>query len=391
MVRLMFERNRYLMRFPRTFGLRMHSFKLRLNSFRLSSKGEAGTLVAIIISLVSFFIVAAVMANFLAGADDTTAENLCHGSISARAATALRLGSVESCFSNFQKKVMPALCKKIYKKKKSDSEEIKKQLADKVARCWWQFGEGRYEEILKNSDVSVMPALFGAGSLKNQCFVCYTMIVDQNTIEAEDTADCKQFGENCPISFSEFVSYMHNTAYKTKYDACDGEECIKCETNAECSDTSTCQKNRCVPTQTMSYLNYVQEYGGPGQVGILTDYIEGDNTYAITFLPKNRPPGSSWAGAIIAGVGVVVGAIPVIACTVATGGLCGGVVAVGLTAVGLTTTSVGAYIQTQEFKKPDPGSPKIKQIFEEREYSSIYISDLTTAQQYCSEGDITGK
>ncbi len=342
-----------------------------------------GVLVAIIISIASFFVLAGVISKFLISADDVTAENACRDSIALRAATAFRIGAEDSAIQSTQIKAIPKVCKTIDKKIEGDREEIKKQMATKIARCWWQFGDGRYEEILKNSDTSIMPLIYGTGSQKNQCFVCYVMIVDQDKIEPDDKADCRQYGDNCPISSQEFISYLYDTPYKTKQEKCTGNDCIPCETNDQCSDGAICQNSKCQPVQTLSYLEYVQSYGGPGQIGFLTDNIEAGNTYAITFLPKNRPVGGTWWGAAAAVGGVIVSGL---ACT-ATLPVCLVGAAVGTTIAGFGGAAVGMEAsKSKSFVDYD----KLDRIFKEREYSSIYVSDLTTAQHFCADGDILG-
>ena len=330
----------------RLFGL---NFKLG-SQFKMSSRGEAGTLVAIIVSIFSFFVVATVMAKFIAGSDDATVENLCHGSIGARAATAVRIGSEDSALLSTQLKSVPALCRTIDTKVKGDREVLKKAFAQKIARCWWEFGEGKYDEILKTGDISVLPAIYGVGSSKNSCFVCYTVIVDQDKIEPGDAGDCRAHPDDCAISSQELLNYMSDTPYKTAYDKCEDDTCSTCESNDECAEETTCQNNKCVPTTTLTYLNYIQKYGGPGRVGLLTDTIKSDHAYAITFLPKNRPIGGSSLGrAVICGLNPLV-------------------------------------CLAKELI-----SDSLPPIFKEREYSSIYISDLVTAQKFCSEGDLAGK
>ncbi len=313
-------------------------------------KGEISVLVTIIISLASFFVISAAITHFLSNSDDKAVENACHSSILARAETAVRIGSADESVVSVSLRSIPPVCKTMDEKITGDRTVIKKQIADKIARCWWMFGEGRYEEILETADVSFLPFLFGTGSLENQCFVCYTIIIDQDTIESGEGGDCRLDPDNCPIEAGEFKEYLWDTPYLTS--ACKDKSCKLCEENDDCATQEKCFQGKCSPT--MSYQQYVQSKGGPGKVGILTSSIKPDHAYAVTFLPKNRARGeSSW---LTFALGPVLGLADFI--------------------IDASSSSVD--------------TPVIEQMFEEREYSSIYIADLTTAQQFCGSGDING-
>ena len=166
---------------------------------------------------------------------------------------------------------------------------------------------------------------------------------------------------------------------------CKDGSCTACEQKQDCKEGEFCYNGQCTPG--ISYLQYVQSKEGPGQVGFLTDSIKGDHAYALTFLPKNRAlGGSTWRGALITAGGIAISGIGGFICTTPAAAACPYIIGVGATIAGVGGADAG--IASRQSNLVD--APKFKQIFSEREYSSIYISDLTTAQQYCSAGDING-
>ena len=44
-------------------------------------------------------------------------------------------------------------------------------------------GEGRYEKLLQASEIKFLPNLFGFKNYKNDCFNCYTLLIDENKID----------------------------------------------------------------------------------------------------------------------------------------------------------------------------------------------------------------
>src|SRR3989338_5948729 len=317
---------------------------------------EAAQLVAIMIVLVSFVLIAGTVTRFLAKANDKEAEALCHDSIALRARTQV---NIESRALDAKIKTVPVLCKTIDKKITGNREEIKQQIADKIARCWWMFGEGKHEEILGNR-VDLAPALLGTDNQPNKCFNCYTLLIDQDTIEGGNTIDSQ-----------ELLRYM---------------------------STHTIPNTKDVP-----YLDYIQSYGGAGMLGsIIPQGIEPRNGYTVSILPKNKDKESiNWvkAAGITTMVAVVIGTA---ACATLTGGLCAVIIAVAPAAAsvggGLTASGLGYEVLHGDYR-PGPNLPDgstnsglpIEEIFEERVFSSIYVSDLNIGEQFCGSGDLAGQ
>ncbi|HIH10801.1 TPA: hypothetical protein HA241_01285 [Candidatus Woesearchaeota archaeon] len=171
-----------------------------------------GFLVSIVITLVAFVLISGTLYRFVSKADDKAAENLCQQSVAFRAASTFRIGSGDAT----EVKLSPVLCKTIDKEVSGSKEEVMKTFADSIARCWWMFGEGRYEEnVFQTLDV------FGSDA---QCFQCYMVLP-----KAEG-----DFQANNPITIEEFNQFLRKTPYEKVKD--------------------------------QTYLGYIQSHGGPGVV-----------------------------------------------------------------------------------------------------------------------------
>lgn len=255
-------------------------------------------LVVIIIVIVSFLLIAGTLSRFLSKAEDKEAENLCRDSVALRANLAVRIGETEI-------KTVPRLCKTLDKDISGDKEELKQQIADKMARCWWMFSEGSYDQIL---DANVLREALGVAKSENQCFLCYTLSVREDKIESESGT----------IPPTEIMDYLRDTQYPK--------------------------------LKGTTYLNYIQsyEYGGPGRVAVL-DQIAPLGSYGVAFLAKNKEGGDWGWMDVIFGAGAVAAGTGAILCygTV----VCGGIVTVaGLGIAALGTGGVEAYKAVQEAK-----------------------------------------
>jgi hypothetical protein len=256
----------------------------------INKKGmEAGFLVALIITIVGGLLVGGVVMRFMSNTTDKEAENLCHDSIALRAKTAI---THEGTFDREVIKSVPVLCKTIDKKITGDREEIKEQFAYKIARCWWMFGEGRYEELLHSSKVQFLPSLFGFDNTENKCFVCYNLMIDEKDVI---------------IPVWEMQEYMDNHNY---------------------------------PGSNITYMQYIQTYGGPGKIVFGTPLIHSQTGYGISMMPKLEAGSSFWgsAGKVLAGAVIVAGVV----CAVAAPCAAAVMSAVGLGGAATGTTSVAA-------------------------------------------------
>lgn len=359
---------------------------------------EASFLVVIIITLVAFFIISTVIYRFLAKAEEKEAEILCHDSIAMRASTALQINmgkeADDSDFDLIQAtlKTAPVLCKTIDKKVKGDKQEVMKAVADKIARCWWMFGEGRYEEILQGGEFHFAPAILGMDNEENKCFNCYNLMIDEDDIEGGS------------IAYSELVDYMWNTPYlKRVYKCKEGEGCKECTINADCGEGVECHKGHCDQIQSINYFQYIQSYGGPGMfVNIVEGSIQPRHAYAVSMLPKTREKEqTNW----LKWIGTAVTAVLAVGCTVVSAGTCAAIVVPAIKIVGTVTVGAYAYEGVQggvlpdEKEAPTTGAPdcsktnecpSVETMFKERGYSSVYLSDSKYGQAFCGSGDLAG-
>ncbi len=320
--------------------------------------GIAGQLVVIISVVVGLMLVSGAVMKAYARAQDKEPEVLCRNSVALRASTQL---NINNALLEAQVKPVPILCKTVDVKIKGEREELKQQVAEKIAKCWQMFGEGRFEEPFKGQRVDVVPSLLGTADQPNQCFNCYYLLVDQRTIKNEQ-------GQNVPISAEELLQYMvaHHPTWVN---------------------------------ESVNYLKYIQSYGGPGMmISILPQGIEPGKGYTISFLPKNTVEGrtnwvawiglgTAFAGGVACGIVTAGGCLPFIMTALSAAGTAGGV------AVGYELVRSGG---STSYQLPDgtmvdqnSGIP-LSELFEKREFSSIYISEGTLGQRFCGSADLAG-
>lgn len=282
-------------------------------------------LVGAIITIVSLLVLAPIVVNFVSGDDCKKMEGICESSVGLRALTTLQIDKKNIQYS-------PLLCKTCDKELKLEKDKIKAEFAEMMVRCWKMFGQGRYEEITKETKKSFFPD-FG----DNACFMCYAVTIDAT----------KGFQTGSKITSQELLDYLRDTTYKKA---------------------------------GVSYLDYIQSSGGPGNVIAMTD-IEPNKAYGISFAAKNKDPDSTM---MAKGVGKMALGIA----ATATGGL---LIASGLGAVpgvGLITLGGALYGGYQSINVV---SDIHTILFTERYVSTMYVNDLQSAQVNCSQGDIAGK
>lgn len=319
-------------------------------------------LVMSMVVLVGFVLLSFVLVRFMADFDDKEAEIMCHDSIALRGATALNVGGSDSDLIEASIRPIPVTCRTIDVKVQGTREEIMKKVADKSARCWWMFGEGRYEELLHGSDITLFPKLMGTHNLENKCFNCYTLTIDQNEIEGG------------PITSDDMRRYMTHNKYSGF---------------------------------NISYIDYIQTFGGPGKFAITAPSILPRESYSVSMAPKNHEPGGFWSGVGKFAIGglVVVGIIGAGVCIVATLGVCTaavgplGVVATGLTGAGLLFLSAPVIVGSvaviggvgAAYVLHSGYMDMMSNMYGEREVSSIYVGFVEVGQEMCGSGDIAGE
>lgn len=232
-----------------------------------SKKGEEGDVLKVVagllILIVSAGIILLMLGIFKTEGDVKAAENTCHGSVLART----KIGGVTGV------KLGPLQCSTQDVEIGGSRTEIKEQIARSMARCWWMFNEGRDVDTFDKAE-DFHKAL-GWEDNDNKCFVCYTLDVDQKSIDG---------GEIAPPELLEYLSTKDHYQIKgTKY------------------------------------LDYIQSYGGPGAVALI-DAVRPKELYSVVYLSKGKDD-SSWttldtvaAGAATVGGFAVKACVTIVAC-----------------------------------------------------------------------------
>ncbi|MBN2420807.1 hypothetical protein JXB27_00850 [Candidatus Woesearchaeota archaeon] len=259
----------------------------------------------VIIAAFIFLLAMIPVVNYILSKDEDAAKLVCHNSVLLRQKAAVDVPVIGEEGS-------PLLCPTTTMKISGNDEKIKREIANLIADTWWQFGEGRFEDVLKE----------GTAGGKHECAIRYVLLLKNPDFK---------------ISANEFANYLAKTTYKFVAE--------------EGSYYSTADK-------PVTYLDYIQKSeGGTGNI-FLSD-IEAPQTYAIAFGSPTVKPGA-WIS-VPAGGGAVLSAafcfIPAVGWAA-----CGGAVVVGAV--------TGAY-----FLSDDAGEIAAK-IFSEREVSSIYVVPL---------------
>lgn len=286
-----------------------------------------GELVLIILIVAGFLVISYFIAEAYSKASDQEREVICRQSVQFAAETTLNIQN-----DLVEMRVASPLCRTIDREISGTKEELLQEIADSTARCWRMFHEGSYDEIVEGFTSSLFP------NVQNQCFICYTVSIDEDTID----------GSSKGISPQELVQYLLQTEYK--------------------------------PGTT--YLNYLQA-NGRGQFAYLVTDEQGNalpilprHRYAISFAPKLKEVEDStlWTGITryVGGNALTAGALVI---GVTTGG------------VGWVAVAAGAILgQLIAYRSWDA---IIAGFYGERVISSIYVDTLQSAQQHCMS-DLAG-
>ena len=207
-------------------------------SFRNNGMIQIEFLIKLALTMVVVLIVLALVMRGLAkNLDSTQMETTCRGSIVAR-------NLVKVPGTNMQP--TPLICKQQDKtaefSKLKSREEVEKRISELSARCWWQFGNGGYREIL--SGLSANPH-------ENYCFTCYYFNLDAKE----------------KVTATELYQYMEKNTYKS----------VPVESGEVTSGAAKEEKLR-----EIKYLEYIQ--AGDGYVGIPKDFVMQKDLYAIAYV-----------------------------------------------------------------------------------------------------------
>ncbi|PIN70036.1 hypothetical protein COV93_03145 [Candidatus Woesearchaeota archaeon CG11_big_fil_rev_8_21_14_0_20_43_8] len=242
----------------------------------------------------------------------------------------------------------PLLCKQQHltlpldKTASDPNKALMKDISDKMARCWWQFGEGLVDNPFLQSAFS-----------EQQCFQCYSLSIDNDKIGVKEkvTGDdlIKYMNENSYIPYFTGDS-CHNGAGHCSNDAsCSSvknyglspwisEKTTKCENKGdyccykktacenhdgycqvsagvcpsgyrEVTDYSCSSKEKCcIPKEKVdTYFDYIQFAKGQGAVMLKKSLvIDPKETYAIAFMGSKDNCGT-WCKLLGGGGGAIAG------------------------------------------------------------------------------------
>jgi hypothetical protein len=275
--------------------------------FLTSSMGRI-ILLLIGLGVVSFSVFYVMLPKLL---DEKTPETLCRSTVTIRAATSEAAWGVSAT---------PIACQTFQHEIKGDREELKAQMAQLMSKCWWQFNEGRQDNVMKGN----WEKFFGWSDQENACFVCYDVAIDQDEIEGG------------PITAPEMFDYMV-TSEHYKIDG-------------------------------LTNIDYVQSYGGAGKIAIMSP-VSADNRFGIVYLPRNANDASyTWVDASITALSTA----GIAACIIAQP--CGLALAAGAVAGGAGVGYLGAHTA-------DIIEHQIKLYTKPRDVSMVALDGLNTLQK----------
>jgi len=280
----------------------------------------------ILLALASGVIILLTISSSQEDQNDYQNEALCRASIITRGKMS---APINAGIASIDLKLQPPLCSTREVEITGNREEIMEQMAYYLSRCYWMFGEGRFEQIFHGNKVHHLPILFGTDEHKNKCFTCYNAVVNEKNFQ--------------PITPGEFAIYLENNKHQSS---------------------------------GMRYTDYL-ENTGEGTLFIMLDNIEPNTAYAVEFLPKMKPLESTSA------LGWIVGAVAVIAggvCVIATAGACAGVIATVAASATVAVGSAVLVVQTDEYWKSVHDS-------EERDFTTLALPTIKNSG--CYNGDLS--
>jgi len=357
------------------------------------------TIIGILVVIASFIAITFVITHFFGKAEAATAETVCRASVAAREKTTQRLEIADVKVAEIH--LTPLLCKtidkKIPEKKDAKKEDVMREFAESMVRCWWMFGDGLIDDVFKEGS-----------PIKKNCFICHIAITGKtdefkNEISSEEFSEylvntpykiavegdrCKNLGGFCVANEGDCID-KHE---KMKYDE-DNLICKKkdpktpscCHSSYSCwnsggeckekgnydgfveYDKWECPSGTCYikDKNYVTYARYIQSYNGDGNI-IITTPIKPEEAYAVSFgSPHGKCGWCQWVGA---GVGATVGVV----ITVKTFGAGALVMAPLATSIASLVTGVLGYVVTgmsvEEFAK----------VFL-RDVNTIYLTTLDEA------------
>ena len=393
------------------------------NKKSILSKVVVIVIAACLSALVLFLFVGLILNNV----DTKAADLICKESVALREMSHLQLrpGGV-----TIAEVASPLLCKtgSLYLPEDKDAtkEKIKKQLAELMASCWNRYGEGLIEDVFKQGDPTT-----------NNCQVCYIISLRETSefkdeiksvdflhyllekpykvsseddnckigggfcIDSNDVSDCAD-KINAPDDSYLLIDEKGDFCTQKGKSACcyTDYECLSkgavcaaenpdieeykeyggCDEEEECDDEESkgweCPGDmKCFVKieNYYSYGEYIQRYGGSGNLMILTDIKPGE-TYAISF--GGPTESCSWCTTIGGSIGGAAGAGAVVGIAIAAAVAGGFTMGVGTVAV-LAVAAAGAGFVGGAIGV----NFAVSELFEGRDVSTVYLTTLDQIQE----------
>ncbi len=227
---------------------------------RLKKKLKKGSMAREnLISLILLLATAALLIGFvsksMAKSSEKAPEVLCRTSVFLREKAYLLQKNVKLLSLNCK-----TIGKDLPKDKNSNKEDIEREMAELVRRCWWEFGNGLAKNVFNE---------VGGSAIRNSCFVCYSFTIKKSG----------DFDETNTISKEDFERFLNEKKIRSLI--------IK-NKNMEKTDTE------------YSYTDYVQRKDGPGKIIVAVDSFVPLGTkrevsrYAIAFVSPEWAVDSNW-------------------------------------------------------------------------------------------------
>lgn len=291
-------------------------------------------LIFLLAMLAAFVVIGAFVGTAHAKAQKKGEELVCRNSVIFRSGISFNTGDDSLQYA-------PLMCKTLDREVEGDREEVKKEISRLMARCWWMFNDGKIPDTL--DDVTDYPSKFLGFQGDNKCFICYSVLVNDDEFEGI-------------IMEPELQRYMLNNNYPQVKD--------------------------------FTYSQYIQDYSGDGEA-VLTAPVVAGTAYAITYVPQTVDHLEfTWLdGAALA---LTAAGIGICALTV----VCGLTVA-GVTVVG-TTMAATSYLAYRGFESEETLMERHNLIEEEiyqaeRDLGGVVLDYLDSAEMSGCERDLAGR
>lgn len=160
------------------------------------------TLLTLIVAVLVLLVLISVIIIFAQKSDKATQHTLCRASVILRGKATITL--IQGVAN--MEKLTPLVCTTSdLGTLKGDREGVKKQIADNMAKCWWQFAEGSVQDI------------FMVERKEKGCFVCYTFNLEKDLDLGEDSkinimAEPAVRDKN-NVSMLEMTNYLFSESY----------------------------------------------------------------------------------------------------------------------------------------------------------------------------------